>query len=358
MNKKIIIFNADMTLGGITEIVFGLASLLQKKKINYKLVCLKIDDFSLKKAKENGFIIEIINGKRSYYNPLNLYKIYQQLKEYDVIHVNDFPSQLWTACLSIFFKNKTLILTEHSTKNNRRKYKYFKYIDKIIHSRYDKIVSISQQVENELLKWYKKMKNEKYIIIHNGINLSKFSENTVYQRKDFNILKEDRVLVMVSRIDFNTKDYITLIKSIKNLNVKLIIIGDGKDKEKLIEVIKEEKVNEKVILLGKRNDVDQILPLCDIGILSSHFEGFGIAAIEMMACGLPVIVSDVDGLKQIVAGHGMIFKSGNEKDLEDKIKILLENSEVYKKIKEKCKMRSLEFSLENCFEKYMKLYNL
>lgn len=355
--KKIVLFNGNLELGGITEIIFGLASLLKKNGINYKITCLKIDKNSLKKAKEYNLNVEIIGNNRHYYSPLNLYSIYKHLKNCDIIHVHDFPSQLWIACLSIFFKNKTLILTEHSTKNNRRKYKFFKYIDKIIHSRYDKIVSITQQVEEELLRWYKKSKNKKYIVINNGIDLSKFSGRTLYRRKNFGIAEKDKVLVMVSRIDFNTKDYITLLKGIKNLNVKLLIVGDGDDKEKLIKIIEKEKLRDKVILLGKRNDVNEILPLCDIGILSSHFEGFGIAAVEMMACGLPIVVSDVDGLKQIVEGYGIIFKLGNEKDLENKIKMLLENSGIYNEVKEKCKKRALDFSLENCFARYIKIYN-
>lgn len=356
-NKKIVLFTGNLELGGITEIIFGLADSLKKNEVDYKITCLRADEISLKKAKEYSLNVEIIGNDIHYYNPTNLYSIYMHLKKYEVIHVHDFPSQLWVACLSMFFKKKTLILTEHSTKNNRRKYKFFKYIDRIIHSRYDKIVSITQQVEEELLKWYKKSKNEKYIVINNGIDLFKFSERTLYKRKDFGIAKEEKILVMVSRIDFNTKDYITLLKGIKDLNVKLLIIGDGSDKEKLIKIIKKEKLEGKVVLLGKRDDVNKILPLCDIGILSSHFEGFGIAAVEMMACGLPIIVSDVDGLKQIVRDYGLIFKLGDEKDLENKIKILLEDSQIYQEVKEKCKKRSLEFSLETCFERYMKIYN-
>lgn len=357
IEDKIVIFNGNIGLGGITEFIFDLAILLKANRKNYKILCLKIDEISLTKSKKYGLNIEVIGGERHYYNPLNLYSIYKSLKDYNVIHTNDFPSQLWTAVLKIFLKRKLLILTEHSTSNNRRKYKIFKYIDKYIHYQYDYIVSITKEVENSLLKWYLVKKNKKYVVINNGINLLKFRDNSEYTREKFNLKKHDTVLVMVSRIDFKTKDYETLLKAIVDLNIKLLIIGEGPDTEKLKNKVTELKIEKKVYFLGRRDDVEKILPLCNIGILSSHYEGFGLAAIEMMACGLPTIVSNVDGLRQIVEGYGLIFEKGNEKDLEEKLKKLLEDKEYYKNIRKKCIKRSLEYSIEKSFNKYLEIYN-
>ncbi|MCH5719945.1 glycosyltransferase [Niabella hibiscisoli] len=75
--------------------------------------------------------------------------------------------------------------------------------------------------------------------------------------------------------------------------------------------------------MGQRGDVYQLIKMCDLAILSSHWEGFGLSAVEAMACGVPLIASNVSGLSQVVADGGLTFEKGNEKDLVKKSNIFL-----------------------------------
>ena len=111
---------------------------------------------------------------------------------------------------------------------------------------------------------------------------------------------------MVARFS-EQKDQPTLIKAIKELpeNVHLLLIGEGTLKQKNENLAKEIGVSDKVHFLGFRNDVERILKTVDIVVLSSNWEGFGLAAAEGMAAGKPVIASKVEGLREIVDGYGL-----------------------------------------------------
>ena len=82
------------------------------------------------------------------------------------------------------------------------------------------------------------------------------------------------------------------------------------------------------------------------------------AAVEGMAAGKPVIASDVDGLREVVAGAGVLFESGNEKDLAEKIMQLDSNSELYESISKKCIERAKEFDISKMVDGYMQIYTL
>ena len=98
----------------------------------------------------------------------------------------------------------------------------------------------------------------------------------------------------------------------------LWLIGDGELFDEVSTYAAKSPVHENIRFWGNRSDVPILLRTSDIIVMSSHWEGFGLAAVEGMAAKKPVIASDVDGLKQIVDGAGLIFKAGNAIDLSKK----------------------------------------
>ena len=135
-------------------------------------------------------------------------------------------------------------------------------------------------------------------------------------------------------------------------------MGDGERKEEYQSLVKELNIENKVKFLGVRNDIPKILKITDICVLSSNWEGFGLAAIESMAAGKPVIASNVAGLKQIVEGNGLVFEKGNEKDLEEKIRFLLNDKKKYEEISRKCLEKSKEYDIQKIKNKIKSIYFL
>lgn len=115
-------------------------------------------------------------------------------------------------------------------------------------------------------------------------------------------------------------------------------------------------LSKRILFLSVREDAISILKASDIVVMSSNFEGFGLAAVEGMAAGKPVIASDVEGLSNIVEGAGLLFEPHNEKDLAAKIRLLMEDQLFYKSVSEKCKQRSEKYDVSVMGNRYNQLY--
>lgn len=317
-----------------------------------------------KKLRDSGIKVEVVPF-RNPRSPLNIFFIRKYLVtgDYDIVHVHLFPTSYWVALASkILFKNNCkLIFTEHSTHNSRREKWYFKYIDIFIYSNYDKVISISKNTQENLLKWINSSKTNinKFTVIENGINLRRFTEAKSYKKSEINsnLNQDNKLLCMVGRFG-KQKDQSTIIYAMRNLptDTHLILVGEGQLKQENEKLAKELGVGSRVHFLGVRNDVERILKTVDILILSSHWEGFGLAAVEGMAAGKPVIASNVEGLREVVKGAGILFEKGNSNDLALKINDLSNNDEKYESISSLCLKRAEQFDINIMVEQYLNLY--
>ena len=112
-----------------------------------------------------------------------------------------------------------------------------------------------------------------------------------------------------------------------------------------------------VHLLGLRTDVPNLLKASDIVVQSSHIEGFGLAAVEAMAAGKPVIASNVEGLSGVVEGAGLLFEHENAQQLAYAISNVLNDKKQYQSLVEKgCKRASI-YTIETMADKYLMEYN-
>lgn len=140
-------------------------------------------------------------------------------------------------------------------------------------------------------------------------------------------------------------------------NEKNIFIYDYmQNGESLYEYIKK---NDKYELLKKCKVIyiPNIIKTCDINILSSHYEGFGLVAVESMASGIPTIVSNVDGLKDVVGNGGILFTKGDHIELKEKILNIYENKENYNRIRESGIKQSELYNIDNMIKSLNNIYN-
>ena len=227
-------------------------------------------------------------------------------------------------------------------------------IDKFVFNGYDKIVSISEATEKSLYEWVGGAK-EKYTIISNGIDLSMFRNSFAIDRKEIGVEDKDIILMMISRFH-QSKNHKGVVDALEYLpeKYKAIFVGDGTLEEKIINYVKEKKMEKRVIFLGKRKDIPNLLKTADIVVQFSFFEGFGITAVEGMASGKPVIASDVPGLSEVVSGGGILCQ--NDPIELSKIILSLEDKNFYKHISEMSFNKSKKYSIENSAEEYIKIY--
>jgi len=285
------------------------------------------------------------------YNPLNIFRLMRYIRGFDIIHTHNTACQLFAPIARIFSNSKVkLFTTEHNTTNRRRGNKALRPLDKWMYNRYERIVCISDKAQVNLEQHIGK--HPSICTIYNGIDTQRFLRPI----KDISG-KPEFIVTMVAGFR-PQKDQDTLIQAIALLpdSFKLWLVGDGERRSIIESLIAELDMQSRVKLLGIRTDIPEILEKSDICVLSSHWEGFGLAAVEAMAAGRPIIASDVDGLREIVVGHGVLFTEGDAEELASSIRQLCENPIQYKKVATQCQQQAQNFDISNMANKYNELY--
>ena len=344
---KVLHVISSLEIGGAQRLLSDLLPIQKQQGIDVSLLVLKSEDndFS-RKVSEAGVPIISLNVK-SFRNPFLAFKVRSIIKDYEVVHAH-LVHALYICSLAARGLKIKLIYTEHSTSNNRRGKAYVRPIEKLIYGRYNKLISISQQTQDALQEWLKS-NDDRFIVINNGVDTKKFAS----------IHKEviPKSLIMVSRFA-SSKDQETVIRAMKELDedVTLRFIGDGENLERCKKLADDIGVGNRVQFLGARSDVAELISESYIGIQSSNWEGFGLTAVEMMAAGKPVVVTDVDGLKQVVEGFGLLFPVGDKDRLTEIVYQLLTDSTFYKFYSERCSKRAKQFDIQNTVNSYVDIY--
>ncbi|MFW5795078.1 MAG: glycosyltransferase [Bacillota bacterium] len=324
------------------------------KEYNHEIKVLSLSNKLKLNVREHENIIDYVDSK-SPKSLISFFALFNHLKEnkYDIIHAHLFPTIYYCSIIKkLGIYNAPLVITEHSTHNKRRDINLLKPIEKFVYKSFDDVICISKGTKDNLNDWIVRDKSMK--TVYNGIDLKKFS----YDRPKYNYEDKSEIkLIMVASFS-KQKDQLTVIKSLQKLpkEFKLYFAGEGPKLGQAKKLVDNLGLSDRVIFLGNRNDIPDLLKTMDIFILSSNWEGFGLVVVEAMASGLPVIVSNIPGLSEVVNGYGKVFEQGNKKELSEIILEISTNNELYKKLAEKSVERAQDFSMRKMVEEYINIY--
>lgn len=299
------------------------------------------------------------SNHKGVYNPLHIFSIAKRLKHYQVVHVHLFPAFYWVVIAKLIsFSSIKIVYTEHSTSNRRMRNKFFKWIDLFIYSKIDKIITISDEVDSHLKK-YLNCSQDQLILIKNGVNIKKILESQPLSKSELHasLTSSKKIILQVSSFH-HPKDQYTVIKSLLHLpkNIIAVFVGEGVDKNKVEKFVNQSNLADRVLFLGIRTDIPELLKTVDIVVLSSHYEGMSLASIEGMASGKPFIASDVPGLREIVKGAGLLFEDKNEKQLAQHVQKLMEDKVFYEKVALACQERAKQYDIQKMVDQQVELY--
>lgn len=343
--------------GGAEKLLADSLPLYQEYGVEADLLLLNSDDTPFLQSLKSKFTGRIFyTHSHGYYVPAQLWQIRKYLKsDYDIIHCHLFPVLYWTALAKLSANSqKKLVFTEHSTANRRINNPAFLQVDKFIYRCYDKVTAITPQVKQVLIDKLH-LPNQKVEVIYNGIDIEKFATATGYKKSMF-FDDTDTLIIQVSRFQ-KEKDQQTVIRALSDLpdNYKLLLVGDGELKADCQALVNELNLQHRVKFLGVRMDVPALLKTADIVVQSSHWEGFGLAAVEGMAAGKPLVASNVAGLRDIIKDYGLLFEQGNAKQLASNI-LQLQDMTYYHYIAKKCAQRAGDFHILKMVEETISLY--
>ncbi len=223
----------------------------------------------------------------------------------------------------------------------------------------DAITTVSESLKNDTLKFFNITKEIE--VITNFIDNSEFSNLPNCERYQF-AAPDEKILIHVSNLRpvKRVQDVLEIFKKVeKSVKSKLLILGDGPDVEVINAFINENPhlVN-KIKLLGKVDNIYQILKFADVFLLPSEQESFGLAALEAMAAETPVISSNAGGIPEVnIQGEtGFLAEVGNVEAMASYAIKLLTDETLLAEIKQKAKEKAQEFDLKNILPVYEKMY--
>lgn len=291
------------------------------------------------------------------YDPRHIWRLKNIMRDYDIVHTHNTSPQLFAAIANIGL-HKKLITTEHNTDNRRRNMPFLKPIDRWMYRQYNHVICISDQAEKNL-RTYLSLPKVSISTIFNGIDTARFANAKASTTQHNTLPAGAKICMMVSAFR-EQKDQPTLLQAMALLpnNYHLVLVGGGDEtlQSNCKELSKQLNISHRTHFLGIRTDIPNLLKAADVLILSSHYEGLSLSNLEAMAAGKPFIASDVDGLREVVDGYGLLFPHEDEHALAEQIKKLCENQAYAKEVATRCQTRALEFDISKMVEQYNAIY--
>ena len=302
-----------------------------------------------------------IPGLRGLFFAINAKKELKELierEDIDIIHGHYLFPAGWASVKAGKSTNTKTYVTSHGSDMFElyKKQAYTRPLIRKVLKDADVVLAVSNALKDEIIKT--KIPNiEKKVRLHwNSVDINKFKttkENESKFRKElvheFNIAADKPIILFVGNI-IKRKNVDLLLEAKKQMNTKanLVVVGDGPLLEQLKTKAEKEYFDgnlDNVYFTGSRTDVEDIIPSCDLLVLPSFTESFGLVLIEALACGKPVIGSNVGGIKEIITEDvGLLIDPNDSKDLANAIDRILTDNDLMEKFKSNARNRAKDFA--------------
>lgn len=334
--------------GGAERIALSLHQGLLDRGIDSRLLTLKDE-----KRTEPGFTsLGLIN----LYSMSTFFKIRAYVKsncsKNDIVHTHLFPTNLFTGHAALGWGCR-VVTTEHSTHNRRREKWWGKVLDRQIYRRYCRIFCISEGTKKAIEEWQPKVAG-KTVVVNNGVDLN-FDQMPTATCNDI------PVIVSIGRLH-PSKNYETALRALATLNdldFVYKIAGAGAKETDLRKLAIELGLENKVQFLGYVDSPAELLASSDIFLITSLWEGFGLAAVEAMNAGLPLIASKIAGLKEVVGPDcGVLVDPSSSAEIAEAVRNLLQDKNKRTQMRLPSFERARLFSAEKMVSNYINHYKI
>ncbi len=224
----------------------------------------------------------------------------------------------------------------------------------------DAITAVSQNLRDETFTHFKIEKNIE--VIHNFVDVQRFSRRPIDAFKKVIAPNGERVLLHASnfRKIKRVEDVVLIFNEVlKHIPSKLLFVGDGPERATAEQLCRRLGVCDDVRFVGKQEQMEDILAIADLFLLTSEYESFGLAALEAMAAGVPVVSTNAGGLPEIMI-QGVTGFMGNVGDVDTMSRQaieILQSDERLQEFKDNAAQQAYAFDIKNIVPLYEKLYD-
>ena len=223
----------------------------------------------------------------------------------------------------------------------------------------DGVTAVSQSLKDQTHEYFNINKDIK--VIYNFIDFGRFNKSNKDHFKKAIAPDGEKILIHVSnfRKVKRVEDVIKIFKRVyEKVPSKLLLIGDGPERQSMESLCREIGLCHEIRFLGKQDAVEELLALADLFILPSASESFGLAALEAMACEVPVISTNVGGLPEVnIHGEtGFLSDLGDVEGMAANAIKILENPEMLESFSQNALAQARKFDLKNILPQYEQYY--
>ena len=317
----------------------------------------------LEEAKSNGLDYAVFSCR----SPLDLklafsIRAFIKKNRIDVIHCHGYKSNFYGLLAS---KGQVpSVTTNHNWLTAHWKLKTYCFLDSLWIRFFDRIVAVSNEVKEEMLKY--KIPGEKIRVIDNGISLERFEKvvETKNMKNQLGFEEKTRVIGTVGSLVIE-KGHIYLLEAARQIldvvkDLKFLIIGGGPLQKALEEKSEELGIKKDVIFTGQRKDIPELLTAMDIFVLPSIKEGLPVALLEAMAAKRPIVATRVGAIPRVIESKdiGILVEPKDISGLRDALTSLIDDPERMKLLARGGFNRvSMDFSSDEMCKHYLELYN-
>lgn len=287
-------------------------------------------------------------------------------EKFDIVHVHTETGgfMLRLSCLIQSKCNTKFVYTPHGMSfwkgSSLKSQLVYRPLERWICSAMDMNLGMNMEELENLKRWNKRTAHYVHGVGLNVARMQNPARSREQMREEFGLTESDKFIASIGELDDN-KNHITVIKALATLgrkDFKYVVCGVGPNKDMLLAEAEHMGLKENVILAGYRSDIPDVLNAADIFVFPSFHEGMPVSALEAMACGLPIICSDIRGNVDIIreGDNGYLFQPSDVETLARKLEYLLDDAEKRKVMGLKNKENVKDFSLESVTEELKRIY--
>lgn len=223
----------------------------------------------------------------------------------------------------------------------------------------DGVTAVSDSLRKDTYKFFHVHNDIK--VIPNFIDFTRFSKQPKEHFRKAITPQGERLVIHTSnfRKVKRVEDVVKVFAKIREqIPSKLLLVGDGPERQNIEMLCRELGICDGINFLGKQEQVEEILSICDLFLLPSETESFGLAALEAMACEVPVVSSNAGGIPELnVNGEtGYLCDVGDVESMAKHAISILKDDETLRQFKHRAKQRAMEFDIDKIVPDYERFY--
>ncbi|WP_412565930.1 glycosyltransferase [Thalassospira sp. MIT121401] len=376
--KKVLFVTGSLQIGGAEKHLLALLPKLVERGFDVRLYVFDkygplstgfakygIKCVGIKKPRKGWPTGRLGRFVRIFHTAFDLIKAYWIFRP-DIVHFFLPHAYVLGGLTSLLYPNVVRIMSRRSLNRYHSKHPFLSKIERRLHQKMDAVMANSNSIVQELID--EGVPKDKLELCYNGVILS--SAEDLIDRSEFRqslgVAERSLVFVMIANL-IPYKGHSDLLKAFSLCREQLpeewnlILVGrDDGIGQLLIEQCNDLGIADNVILTGEQANVSDFLSISDVGLLSSHEEGFSNSILEVMYAGIPIIATDVGGNQEIVQNgrHGYIVPPSAPDQLAQAILKLSGSSVLRQEFGRAARQHILEhFSMSSCADCYAKIYH-